>query len=55
MPASSRPFEIPFAADQILIAGAWRSCAARDTLALDDPSTGREIARIARGDRKSVV
>jgi aldehyde dehydrogenase (NAD+) len=40
---------IPFAADRVLIGGEWRAAAGGQTLALENPSDGSELARIARG------
>ena len=54
---------IPFPTSDLLIDGRWRPGSTGETLALEDPSDGSELARIARGgaddvdaaDRKSVV
>ena len=35
--------------DRVLVGGAWRAAAGGATLALEDPSDGSELARIARG------
>ena len=43
---------LPFDTAELLIGGRWR--AARDTLAVEDPSTGAEVGRIARGDADDV-
>ena len=40
---------LPFASEQLLVGGEWRDAAARETLPVEDPSTGEEIGRIARG------
>ena len=40
---------IPFPCDRLLIGGEWRAAGDARTLALEDPSEGRELARIARG------
>jgi aldehyde dehydrogenase (NAD+) len=40
---------IPFATDRVLIGAEWRAAAGGQTLALEDPSDGAELARIARG------
>jgi aldehyde dehydrogenase (NAD+) len=40
---------IPFATDQVLVGDAWRAADGGATLALEDPSDGRELTRIARG------
>src|SRR5450631_1446124 len=40
---------IPFATDRVLIGGEWRAAAGGQTLALENPSDGSELARIARG------
>jgi aldehyde dehydrogenase (NAD+) len=42
-------FSIPFRSDQVLIGGAWRAPTSGETLALENPSDGSELARIARG------
>jgi aldehyde dehydrogenase (NAD+) len=42
-------FSIPFRTDQVLIGGAWRAAASGETIALENPSDGSELARIARG------
>ena len=43
-----------FDPSQILVGGAWRPCAGGQTLPVIDPSTGQEIARIARGGPKDI-
>ena len=40
---------IPFATDRLFIAGEWREAAGRESLALENPSDGADLARIARG------
>ncbi len=40
---------IPFDAGQLLIGGRWRGAASGATFALENPSDGSELARIARG------
>ncbi len=40
---------IPFATDRVFIAGEWTAPRSGKTLALDDPSDGTVLARIARG------
>ncbi len=45
---------IPFATDRLLIGGEWRAAGGRETLALEDPSDGAELARIARGSAADV-
>ena len=45
---------IPFPTDRLFIGGEWRAAAGADTLALDDPSDGSELARIARGTAADV-
>ena len=40
---------IPFDSGQLLIGGRWRAAASGATLALENPSDGAELARIARG------
>jgi len=45
---------IPFDSAQILICGAWREPASRETLEVEDPSTGEIIGRIARGSAEDV-
>jgi len=40
---------LPFASDLLLIGGEWRASEARATLPVEDPSTGTEVGRIARG------
>src|SRR5215207_7022434 len=42
-------FSIPFPIDRVLVGGAWRAAAGGDTIALEDPSDGSELGRIARG------
>src|SRR5215218_7353378 len=42
-------FPIRFPTDRLLVGGEWRTAAAGATIALDDPSDGSELARIARG------
>ncbi|HWH81893.1 MAG TPA: aldehyde dehydrogenase family protein, partial [Burkholderiaceae bacterium] len=49
MTATREPFEIPFEASQQLVGGVWQPSADGRTLALDNPSDGSELARIARG------
>ena len=51
--AASR-FAIPFATDQVLIGGDWRAPDGAQTLGLEDPSEGSELARIARGSAADV-
>ncbi|HWI09961.1 MAG TPA: aldehyde dehydrogenase family protein [Burkholderiaceae bacterium] len=43
------PFAIPFDTEKLCIGGVWRAAADGRTLALDNPSDGRALARIARG------
>jgi aldehyde dehydrogenase (NAD+) len=43
------PFTIPFDTEQLCIGDVWRAAADGRTLALDNPSDGRALARIARG------
>jgi len=43
------PFTIPFDTETLCIGGVWRTAADGRTLALDNPSDGRALARIARG------
>jgi len=45
-------FSLPIDPVQILIAGTWR--ATPETLLVEDPSTGEEIARIARGQAADI-
>jgi aldehyde dehydrogenase (NAD+) len=40
---------IPFDTRQLLVGGAWRDAAGRETLMLDNPSDGSALAPIARG------
>lgn len=42
-------FEIPFDPGMVLVGGAWRAPAGGQTLALENPSDGSVLARIARG------
>src|SRR5277367_6465432 len=42
-------FPIPFRSDQVFIGGAWQAPACGETLALENPSDGSELACIARG------
>ena len=42
------PFTIPFDTHLLFIGGAWRAAAGGQTLALDNPSDGSALARIAR-------
>ncbi len=49
MPQDTVPFTIPFDTGQLCIGGTWRAAADGRTLALDNPSDGRALARIARG------
>src|SRR4051794_4875919 len=51
---SASSFSVPFAADRLLVGGEWRAAAGGATLALDDPSDGSELARIARGGAADV-
>ncbi len=44
--------EIPFDSSQLFVAGAWRGTAA--TLALENPSDGSALARIARGSADDI-
>ena len=46
---SLTPFTVPFDTRQVFIGGVWRSAANGATLALDNPSDGTPLARIARG------
>jgi aldehyde dehydrogenase (NAD+) len=41
--------DIPFESDRIFIAGEWRPAGGGETLALENPSDGTELTRIARG------
>ncbi|HXQ63302.1 MAG TPA: aldehyde dehydrogenase family protein, partial [Steroidobacteraceae bacterium] len=45
---------LPFASDLLLIGGEWRASEARATLPVEDPSTGTEVGRIARGSAADV-
>jgi aldehyde dehydrogenase (NAD+) len=47
-------FTIPFDTRDLFIAGEWRACASGETLALDNPSDGSELARIARGSATDI-
>ena len=47
-------FIVPFPADRLLVGGTWRAAAGGATLALEDPSDGSELARIARGGAADV-
>ncbi len=46
---SLTPFTVPFDTRQVFIGGVWRSATNGATLALDNPSDGTPLARIARG------
>ena len=48
-PIAAARLVIPFAPEQLLIGGEWRSAEGGATLRLEDPSDGSELARIARG------
>ncbi|MBY6202125.1 aldehyde dehydrogenase family protein [Maritalea mobilis] len=39
---------------QVFIGGRWQPCAGGTTLPLENPSTGEEIGRIARGDHRDI-
>jgi aldehyde dehydrogenase (NAD+) len=52
MPAST--FSIPFPTERVLVGGEWRAGAAGATLALDDPSDGSELCRVARGSAADI-
>ncbi len=43
-----------FDTDKVFIAGRWRPCASGGTLPVEDPSTGGEIGRIARGGAEDI-
>jgi aldehyde dehydrogenase (NAD+) len=43
------PLPVSYRTDQVLIGGAWRAPASGETLALENPSDGTALARIARG------
>src|SRR5450755_4056918 len=45
---------IPFLTTDLLVGGRWRPSATGATLALEDPSDGSELARIARGGTADV-
>ena len=49
-----REFSIPFRTDQVLIGGHWQASASGETLALENPSDGSDLARIARGGAADV-
>ena len=46
--------KIPFETRHVYIDGRWHACARGDTLPLFDPSTGGQLAEIARGGRVDV-
>ena len=46
--------DIGLHASQVFIGGAWRAGASRETLALTNPSTGGELAAIARGNAADI-
>ena len=46
--------KIPFETRHVYIEGRWQPCARRDTLPLFDPSTGGQLAEIARGGRADI-
>jgi aldehyde dehydrogenase (NAD+) len=52
MPAST--FPIPFPTERVFVGGEWRAGAAGATLALDDPSDGSELCRVARGSAADI-
>ena len=54
MTASSEPLKIPFATDRVLVGGEWLAPAGGATLALEDPSDGSELTRIARGSAADI-
>lgn len=43
-----------FDTDKVFIGGRWQRCASGGTLPMSDPSTGREIGRIARGGAEDI-
>jgi aldehyde dehydrogenase (NAD+) len=43
-----------FDTDKVFIAGRWQTCASGETLPVENPSTGEEIARIARGGGEDI-
>ncbi|MDG4649490.1 aldehyde dehydrogenase family protein [Roseibacterium sp. SDUM158017] len=43
-----------FDTDKVFIGGRWQPCASGGTLPVEDPSTGREIGRIARGGAEDI-
>lgn len=43
-----------FDTDKVFIAGRWQTCASGETLPVENPSTGEEIARIARGGGQDI-
>ena len=43
-----------FDTSRVFIGGAWTRCASGDTLPAIDPSTGQEVARIARGGQADI-
>ena len=48
-PIAASRLVIPFPTDAVLIGGEWRAADGGATLALENPSDGSELARIARG------
>ena len=51
---ASTSADIPFATDQVFIGGRWRAGDRAETLALEDPSDGSALARIARGSAADI-
>ena len=54
MNAPERIFDSVFRTDQVLIGGHWQASASGETLALENPSDGSDLARIARGGAADV-
>lgn len=48
-------FKIDFDSTQCLIGGRWQPAASGETLPVEDPSTGEEIGRIARGGAEDIA
>ena len=54
MKPSAHPASIPFPTDRILVGGEWLASASGQTLMLEDPSEGSDLASIARGDAADI-
>jgi aldehyde dehydrogenase (NAD+) len=52
--AAATPFQVPFDTQTIFVGGAWHVSSSGQTLALDNPSDGTPLARIARGNAADI-